>query len=417
MGERFCSAGEWSRIEAGLVSAVATAISTAILAPSSMARPTLRVLTLTPFYPNVANPAEGCFIAEVLPFTQRMGISNEVIAVRPFHRGQVLTETSIIACEWKRFLCVPGNLGLPVAGDFLARRLLESVTKSYHAGHFDLIHAHGALPCGYAAAILREKLGIPFVVSVHGLDVFSERQAGKLLGSWCRRVSERVYGSARSIVCISEKVRDTLADASVKTTVIHNGVDALMFSPGEEQKSPLVILSVGNLIATKGHASLLRSLAQVLPDAPDCELQIIGDGPERSSLSRLAERLGISKRVLFLGQRRREAVARAMKGCAVFALPSSYEGLGCVYLEAMASAKPAIACQGQGIDEIIEHGVNGLLVRPHDGEQLSNALRMLLRNQDLRDRIGSAARSTVLHGYTLEHQAAQLDRLYRGCVA
>src|SRR6478672_62632 len=270
MGERFCSAGEWSRIEAVLVSSVATAISTAILAPSSMARPTLRVLTLTPFYPNVANPAEGCFIAEVLPFTQRMGISNEVIAVRPFHRGQVLTETSIIACEWKRFLCVPGNLGLPVAGDFLARRMLESVTKSYHAGHFDLIHAHGALPCGYAAAILREKLGIPFVVSVHGLDVFSERQAGKLLGSWCRRVSERVYGSARSIVCISEKVRDTLADASVKTTVIHNGVDALMFSPGEEQKSPLVILSVGNLIATKGHASLLRSLAQVLPDAPDC---------------------------------------------------------------------------------------------------------------------------------------------------
>jgi len=382
-----------------------------------MARPTLRILTLTPFYPNVANPAEGCFIAEVLPFTQEMGISNEVIAVRPFHRGQVLAEASSIACEWKRFFCVPGNLGLPVVGDFLARGLLESVTKLHRARHFDLIHAHGALPCGYAAAILREKLGIPFVVSVHGLDVFSERQAGKLLGSWCRCVSARVYGSARSIVCISEKVRDMLADASAKTIVIHNGVDALMFSPGEEQKSPLVILSVGNLIATKGHSSLLRSLAQVLLDVPDCELRIIGDGPERWSLSRLAERLGIGNRVLFLGKQSREAVAQAMKGCAVFALPSSYEGLGCVYLEAMASAKPAIACQGQGIDEIIEHGVNGLLVRPHDGEQLSNSLRMLLQNQDLRHRIGNAARSTVLYGHTLEHQAAQLEGLYQECVA
>ena len=102
-----------------------------------------------------------------------------------------------------------------------------------------------------------------------------------------------------------------------------------------------------------------------------------------------------------------------MRHCAVFALPSHYEGLGCVYLEAMASAKPAIGCHGQGISEIIEHGKNGFLVEPASEAELSDLLAMLLRNGELRRRTGACARESILQKHTLEHQAQQLAQVYR----
>src|SRR5579863_600341 len=106
-----------------------------------------------------------------------------------------------------------------------------------------------------------------------------------------------------------------------------------------------------------------------------------------------------------------------MNRCAVFALPSSYEGLGCVYLEAMASGKAAIGCRGQGIEEIIEHGKNGLLISPGNEDELSDCLGMLLRNEELRGRMGMSARAAVLQRHTLGHQARQLTEVYRECVS
>ncbi|MFZ0322234.1 MAG: glycosyltransferase family 4 protein, partial [Candidatus Sulfotelmatobacter sp.] len=98
--------------------------------------------------------------------------------------------------------------------------------------------------------------------------------------------------------------------------------------------------------------------------------------------------------------------------CTVFVLPSRYEGLGCVYLEAMASGKPAIGCHGQGIDEIIQHGRNGWLI-PVDGlEELVQGLQALLANTDLRVQIGKAGRQTILDNLTLSHQAKNLMRIY-----
>ena len=418
MGRNIFPASSGKSVEASLLNTEQSSVCLSTNPTLLISTPvrTLRVLTLTPFYPHLENPAEGCFVAEVLPRLQQLGIANHVIAVRPFYRSRVRAVDSNTPCRWEHYFSFPGNLGLPSGGRVLAAGLVASVQRSHRDNPFDLIHAHAALPCGDAAARLSEALEIPLVVSAHGLDVFSERQAGKLLGRWCRRVSERVYRQARAVICISEKVRQQIADVSVNSKVIHNGVDASLFAPGKEQESPLAVLTVGNLIPTKGHAVLLRAFAHTLPLIPNCELEIIGEGPERGALSRLAEELGISASVHFLGRQSREGVARAMQRCAVFALPSEYEGLGCVYLEAMASGKPAIGCEGQGIDEIIEHGTNGWLVPPGAEAQLSDALRMLLQNQDFRLRLGNAARNTVLKLHTLEHQAEQQAHLYRECL-
>jgi len=372
----------------------------------------LRVLTLTPFFPSIEDPGQGGFIAEPLAMMEAFDIANEVIVAQPFYRRARHAKTP--AVTWKKYFSIPGNAGLCSAGAFLAASILPTILKKHRETPFDVIHAHAALPCGHAAEIVSNRLSVPFVVSVHGLDAFFTRQAGTIVGRLCKRVAKRVYRSASTVICISEKVRErVIAEAHADVTVIQNGVDVKKFLPEKEPPAPLSVLSVGNLISIKGHALLLRAFARVLPQLPDSSLEIIGDGPEKERLGRLAAKLGIAHRVRFSGRHDRDHVSKAMRRCAVFALPSNYEGLGCVYLEAMACAKPAIACRGQGIEEIIEHGKTGMLITPESEHELAEAMLRLLRDKELCERMGENARAVILDRVTLTHQAQRMAEVYR----
>jgi teichuronic acid biosynthesis glycosyltransferase TuaC len=372
------------------------------------------VLTITPFFPSVQDPARGCFVSEPLGRVREFGIESHVIAASPIYRKP--QRPCLEESEWTSYYCLPGKLGLVTSGSLLAAALRPTVLKAASGIH--LIHAHAALPCGEAAMLLARELGVPFIVSVHGLDVFADRQAGPLLGRLAKRQTRKVYSEAKRIVCISKKVCHLLADnLHAKTVIIYNGVDPELFSPGIEQSSCLSILSVGNLIPTKDQGLLIRAFAGVSQQMPEVKLEVIGDGPERASLGELSRQLGIASKVVFRGRQERGEVALAMGRCDVFALPSRYEGLGCVYLEAMACAKPAVACTGQGIEEIIRDGENGRLVPPNDEAALTQALLLLLRDANLRKRLGRAARETVVRSHTVQNQAQELARLYKECLA
>jgi glycosyltransferase involved in cell wall biosynthesis len=162
---------------------------------------------------------------------------------------------------------------------------------------------------------------------------------------------------------------------------------------------------------------LLRAVAAIIPEYPQISCEIIGNGPELLRLDRLASNCKIAGNVRFLGRQSRKQVADAMRRCVIFALPSQYEGLGCVYLEAMSAAKPVIACRGQGIDEIIQHGKSGWLIDPGNLQELIAALSALLQNTRLRRQMSEAARRIVLENHTSAHQATQLAAIYRECVA
>jgi len=383
----------------------------------------LHVLTLTPFYPVPGDDAQGCFVAEPLSWLAKLGVTNTVRAARPFYRRGPAAPSgtapaSGVPAGWVRFLSLPGGWGLSTSGAFLFARLLPEIRRLHGQRPVHVIHAHSALPCGHAASLISQELKIPFVVTVHGLDAFSTRQVGGYAGKWCARVSRSVYRSACSVICVSEKVRDRVIDgagAGVNTHVLYNGVDPEMFSPPDSEPDAPVILSVGNLIPVKGHELLLRAFAAIQDQFPGLSLEIIGDGPERARLERLAHDQRIAGNVHFRGRQSRQQVADAMRRATVFALPSRYEGLGCVYLEAMSAGKPVIGCLGQGIEEVIEDGVNGCLIRPDDLQEVADSLTRLLQHAELRRKMGDAARRTILQSHTLAEQAARLFRLYREC--
>ena len=379
----------------------------------------LHVLTLTPFYPVSGDDAQGCFVAEPLAELARLGVANTVRAVQPFYASGAPTGDSAVGARRVRFFSIPGGRGLSSAGAFLFARLLPEIRRVHVSKPVHVIHAHSALPCGHAAALLSRELKIPFVVTVHGLDAFSRWQVEGRAGEWCVRMSQSVYRSACSVICVSEKVRDQVIEGAgprVNAAVVYNGVDPEMFSPADGEAAP-VILCVGNLIPIKGHELLLRGFAASQNQFPRLSLDIIGEGPEQPRLQKLADQLGIADKVNFRGRQNRRQVADAMRRATVFALPSRYEGLGCVYLEAMSAGKPVIACRGQGIEEVIEQGINGCLIGAGDLQELRDTLTQLLQQPELRRKMGHAARRTILQEYSLGHQAARLFRLYQECRA
>jgi glycosyltransferase involved in cell wall biosynthesis len=379
----------------------------------------LHVLTLTPFYPTDRDDASGCFIAEPLIALQKSGIRHTVFAAQPIYRGSFHNATSSVPANWVRYLSLPGGFGLPSAGAFLFAAIVGKVRELHRSQPVDLIHAHGPLPCGHAAMLIAEELRIPYVVSVHGLDAFSDVQVSGRAGMWCRRIAQRTYRASRRVICISEHVREKVLEGvgrSCRTSVVYNGVDTELFQPSKAAAERTMILSVGNLIPIKGHEALIRAVSSVATEFPDITLEIIGDGAERPRLQALTEELRIAGKVQFPGRRSRSEVADAMRGCTLFALPSRYEGLGCVYLEAMCAGKAVIGCREQGIAEIIRHGSNGFLVGPENEKELEIALGMLLRDEQRRRNIERAARDTVLDRLTLEHQAENLARICRECV-
>jgi teichuronic acid biosynthesis glycosyltransferase TuaC len=388
--------------------------------PIAPRRP-LHVLTLTPFYPSDGDDATGCFIAEPLQWTSKIEVASTVFATQPFYRRRVRVHKSGVPATWVRYFSLPGGFGLPSAGAFLFAGIVGRVRKLHRSQPIDLIHAHAPLPCGHAAMLLSAELGLPYVVSVHGLDVFGTTQVSGRAGEWCRRISQRAYRSSRRVICISEHVREQVLEGmgrTVRTSVVYNGVNPELFSPGKESTDPKpIVLSVGNLIPIKRHDLVVRAVASLVSEFPALALEIIGEGGERTSLENLARELKITERVRFLGRQSRHHVADALRRCTVFALPSQYEGLGCVYLEAMSVGKPAIGCRGQGIAEIIQHGSNGFLVGPGNEKELTLALAMLLRNEALRRNLGTAARDTILDRFTLAHQAESFVRIYRESVA
>jgi glycosyltransferase involved in cell wall biosynthesis len=369
----------------------------------------------------------GCFIAESTRQLEQLGVTSSIIAVTPIHHRRVEPNPTFPA-NWVRYPQIPGNLGLSGAGRWLYACLLSQVARVHRERPVDIIHAHSALPCGHAAALLSRRLNIPFVVTLHGKDVFNTCFLSGVPAVWRRKASIDVYRVARNAICISERVQRLLRDGmreEVLSTVVYNGTDTNFFSPpsgGAEMRQEMEILVVGNLLVSKGHELVLRAIRQLETSFPRLHCRIIGEGPYRARFEALSRELGIEQRIKFEGLKSRSQVADAMRACSVFVLPSRYEGLGCVYLEAMACGMPVVGCRDQGIEDIIEHGENGWLIpnwlSPADGlDELTQGLSTLLGSPDVRSRLGTSARATILNGLTLFHQTQRLAKIYGEAIA
>jgi glycosyltransferase involved in cell wall biosynthesis len=167
---------------------------------------------------------------------------------------------------------------------------------------------------------------------------------------------------------------------------------------------------VARLEPEKGHRHLIDAMPAILRAVPETWLAVVGEGSEADALRSQAESLGVSERVIFTG--RRDDVSALTADLTVAVLPSLREAQGISLLEAMARRVPVVASDVGGIPEVVTDGVDGRLVPPGDAATLAEAVVQLLRDPDLRRRLGEAGRRTVTDRFSIDAQVRRIQNVY-----
>ena len=282
----------------------------------------------------------------------------------------------------------PASMAFHVAGAVAALRRLRREGWSP-----DVVHAHvysAALP----ALVLARLARAPLVVSEH----FTGFQRGLVRGSdlWVARTAFR---GARMLAPVSEDLGRTIHPLAPRTPMrpVPNAVDTKVFYPPAERPGGTPrLLSVGWLAEKKGHALLLDALAGLGRD--EVTLDLVGQGELRGDLEERARSLGLGDRVRFLGERPKEEVAELMRRAHLFVLPSLFENLPAVLIEAMASGLPSVATRVGGVPELLDSEA-GALVEPGNPLALAAGIGETLDRLGEFDPKAMAARARQRYGY------------------
>ena len=297
-------------------------------------------------------------------------------------------------------------------------------------GGAQLVHSHTwyANLGGHLAALLYD---IPHVMTMHSLEALRPWKAEQLgggyrLSTWCERVSA---GSAAAVVAVSDGMRADILTvypeiSAERIRVIRNGIDTIEYQPdpgtdvleryGIDLRRPYVIF-VGRITRQKGVPVLLRAVSGLVPqaqlvlcagqaDTPELEAEVTGlvDGlrANRSGVVWIPEMLP------------KREVIQLLTHATVFAIPSIYEPLGIVNLEAMACGTAVVGSRVGGIPEVVADGETGLLVPPGEPEPLAEALNTLIRDPDRAAVMGQAGRKRAVTEFGWAAIAAQTAALY-----
>lgn len=313
-----------------------------------------------------------------------------------------------------RYLIFPKMLFFASSGIRMYYIIKALAKKLYTDFPFDLIHAHMALPDGYAGMLLSQAYNKPLVVTFQAadLDITAKRNTR------CLQALRKVFAATDRVISPSPRLSHAVKrNFGVIPRTIGYGIDPSDVYRGHSNLycrhgARRILLSVSRLIPTKGLDLNLQALRSLITRYDDLLYLIIGDGPIRKDLERLVDDLGLKKQVEFLGQLPHQQVMEYMSICDIFMLPSWQETFGLVYIEAMAHTKPVIGVQDQGVDGIVKHGKTGLLVRPRNVDSLVEALDYLLGHPEEARAMGERARELVLENYTWEKNAEKTIQVY-----
>ncbi len=382
-------------------------------------------------YPSTFNEMRGIFVHELVKELVRQSCKVKVVSPVPrtsfpVNRlsskwkaySQIPLQSNLDGIEvyYPRYLAFPRAMFFASSGRRMYRGIKELIDKMYREFPFDLMHAHVALPDGYAAMMVNRWYGKPLVVTVHGQDL----QVTLFRNDRCKRALARVFKKADKVISVSTKLKNIAKENlgfSEKISVINNGINSKELIGGKSSLASdyvdyRTILSASNLVSSKGIDLNLKAIAKLVKKYSNLRYVVIGDGPEINSLKKLTSRLNLKNNVEFLGRLPREKVMDYMSAASVFSLPSWREGFGVVYLEAMAHGKPVIGCAGEGIEDIIENGTTGLLVKTKDLDSLFEALDFLFSHPEESKAIGERARKHVLENYTWQKNAERTLEIY-----
>lgn len=391
-----------------------------------------RVLVLTSTFPRWQGDNEPPFVFEL---SQRLGERFDVMVLAPHAPGAKLVE-SMGNLEVRRFryfftlwqtLAYHGGIMANLRQNRLRYLLipfflffelvnLTSLLKKYR---FDVIHAHWLIPQGLVAVVARALIAGPkplIVCTSHGTDMFG------LTGIMFRWLQKQVIAESDKLTVVSTALC-THATSLVRrddVEVIPMGVDLVgsFTPPATKVRSDNELLFVGRLVEQKGGQYLIQAMPEILKKHPQAMLTIVGDGPARENLRRLAAISGVNEHVHFKGAVANTALNELYGRAAVFVSPSLTEGFGLTLVEALGCGCPVVATDLHAIRDIVIDGSTGLMCRGGDSADIAAKVCKLLDQPGLRDKLGNAGRQHVQQHFdwatVSERYAALIDELAQG---
>ncbi len=293
----------------------------------------------------------------------------------------------------------------------------------------DIIHAHHPSPMGTAASDKAEKLGIPLVFTHHTRYQEYANSMG-LPEDMVRELIERQLADymekCQHIIAPSLSIKQMIEDTygiRERVTVIPTGIDLTPYQEadgrpirqrygwGPEQK---VFISIGRLAPEKNFTTLLEAMAIVMQRHQNMRLALIGDGPDKSSLEKLARKLNIADKVDFVGLIPFDQVPNYLKAADFFGFASITETQGLVTMEAMAADLPVVAVDASGTSDIVEHEKDGLLTQ-NTSQDLAAGLDRILRDAALAQHLVDGAKAKAQTFETL-HVTKKMIAVYRQAI-
>lgn len=281
------------------------------------------------------------------------------------------------------------------------------------------VHAQFASYPATAGLLLAEILGVTFSMSAHARDIFTSESI--LLGV---KLSEAEFTSVCTRHGFERLQRQHSITVGDRLHLIYHGIETARFIPGPEPATkPPLILSVGRLVPKKGMDILLRAAAVARSNGAEFRLEIVGEGPEREDLERLAAGLGLRDTVAFRGSLTQEQLLPLFRQAHAFALAGivtedgDRDGIPNVLIEALALGVPAVATSVGGIPELIEHETTGLLAKPGNVAELSGCLERIIYDEQLRDAVRVHGRQRVERQFDIARNIEDLAALLRRYVA
>lgn len=294
----------------------------------------------------------------------------------------------------------------------------------------DIIHTHSPFILGQLGAHYAKKDGVPLVFTYHTLydeyvhyfplvEPVAKRAVVRYAAKYCNRADQIITPTT----VVAKMVRNY--GVSTPISVLPTGIDYDLFSSGDPHwlrerygigPNEKILLFVGRLSQEKNLDFLFHTVRLVGRKKPSLQLRlvVVAGGPERKHLEKLAKSLGIRSNILFTGPLPPEHVAHCYRGADLFTFPSCSETQGLVLIEAMAAGLPPVAIAANGVLDMVNHGSDGILT-DLDLEQFSNAIIMLLEDEEQRQRLGEAAKEKAAT-LSRENMALKLVALYEDVI-
>lgn len=297
--------------------------------------------------------------------------------------------------------------------------LAAKMKEVYTAERLDVLHVHYAIPhavCAYLASEMLAPKRIPVVTTLHGTDITLVGQSRSLFD-----ITRFSIERSTSVTAVSEWLKSKTEETfhpNIPIQRIHNFVDADLFQRGVHpcrretfsSTDQTIFMHISNFRPVKRVQDVVSVFARVRQEC-DAILVLVGEGPTLSEARFLAEKLGISSSVRFLGK---QLDVASILACAdVLLFPSDHESFGLAPLEAMACQVPVIASRSGGLPEVVEHGVCGYLAPVGDVEAMATYALELARSPELRRTMGAKGREIAVTRFSPSVIVPQYEALYR----